>query len=240
MNFGISGVFGDDILETKKHIMRVSKRSFSGNVFVWSIWQPSGHRRTDGQVLCHSVLVGLAFGTVWFGAAQFSQIVAPVCPVSAQNWNICPIVTVHINSSWIYLCVCVLHFGSFPPNIYIFMFLFHAHVTPVSKCIANCLPFKLSPSYHFNFKQAPELLSWLCVTLISIHPLAMGLYQSSVHLRICSKFNPWKQLTGRMSEFFWGEVGGFKWQSWRAKTPQRIGTLKGDFAIFLGSGTQCF
>ena len=173
LNLGISWFFGDDILETKNkenHIMRVSKRSFSGkNVFEWSIWQPSGHRRTDGQVLCHSVLVGLAFGTERFGAAQLSQIFANLCPISA-----------YLSHSFCILCSCVsLCVGSIPPNI-LFMFLFHAHVTPVSKCIANCLPFKVSLSYHLNFKQAPEL-----------H-----------RLRICSKFSPWKQLTGRMSEFF--------------------------------------
>ena len=62
---------------------------------------------------------------------SFPKYLQTFCPVSAQNWNICPLL-LYIISSWITLCVCVLHFGSFPANIF-FMFLFHAHVTPVFK-----------------------------------------------------------------------------------------------------------
>lgn len=85
------------------------------------------------------------------------------------------------------------------------MFLFHAHVTPVSKCIANCLPFK-DPVCHTTLTSNKHR----SCTVDGVSHSSPSILRS----RICSKFSPWKQLTGRKCLIFFlgGEsFGGFKW-----------------------------
>ena len=120
---------------------------------------------------------------------SFPKYLQTFCPVSAQNWNICPLL-LYIISSWITLCVCVLHFGSFHANIFLcFCFMHMLH--QCSKCIANCLPFKVSLLYHRNFQT-------------STRSCTVDYVSHSSPSRICSRFSPWKQLTGRMSEEIFG------------------------------------
>lgn len=183
--------------------MRVSKQKFFWMVDLTTF-------RTQKNRWTSSMSLGSCWPCVWNSAVWSGSVFPNICKPSVPYPHRTGIFVHYCCILFLHglLCVYVSSILDHFPQTFFLCFCFMHMLHQCSKCIANCLPFKVSLLYHLNFQT-------------STRSCTVDYVSHSSPSRICSRFSPWKQLTGRMSEEIFGR-GKLEFFKWAKKTPQRI------------------